>query len=393
MDNELPVLRKEDLIQILEALFKFSQETNNAIVRKDDGLYVLDFHQDFENHINNQDIHPTKEQTAVLKKFSLDNQNRLCYDNNPIVVAVSNAEGNSIILKSDGIYMPDIKSELDKHISNIETHVSKEDREYWNSILDKSKKYSDYLRDNLVIYDFQIVPVLPQEESLISLNTIYLLEQEIKDTQEKYYIKYIYREGKWICLDPTLNTFNKYALKSDSVSNQDLDNYKNIDLLKRFSIGDDGYLLFDNKNISLVSISQDANNALTTGSDGYAFVKDYTQEIKSLQKQGKLNKQILLQEECASSGEYILSEDINEYNFIMVHYYLKPDDPNKAPYDAKSDMLDVDNLKYLYNNHIDYILEHDYGLSTYNSKIRFNKNKMQVTYYNHVCIYQIIGVR
>ena len=64
----------------------------------------------------------------------------------------------------------------------------------------------------------------------------------------------------------------------------------------------------------------------------------------------------------------------------------------RQPYDAKTEISDVDNLNDLYKRGIDYILEHDYGFSTYNTKIRFHDNIMQILYYNHICIYQIIGV-
>ena len=89
--ESFPVLTKDDLISILEALFKFSQEPNNAILRKEDGLYVLDFHKDFEEHINNTDIHPTKEQKNILANFSLDND-VLNYKGKPIVISVSGEE-------------------------------------------------------------------------------------------------------------------------------------------------------------------------------------------------------------------------------------------------------------------------------------------------------------
>lgn len=67
IDNETPVLRKEDLIDILEALFKFSQEPNNAFVRKEDGLFVLDFYQAFQNHISDTTVHTTNQETDILK--------------------------------------------------------------------------------------------------------------------------------------------------------------------------------------------------------------------------------------------------------------------------------------------------------------------------------------
>ena len=66
----VPVLRKEELIYILENLFKFSKQENNAFERKEDGLYVKDLECTLTEHIENDNIHPTKQQTDILKNFS-----------------------------------------------------------------------------------------------------------------------------------------------------------------------------------------------------------------------------------------------------------------------------------------------------------------------------------
>ena len=80
-NNELegvPVLRREELILILESLFRFSRQNLNAFQRFEDGLYVKDLEPTLTEHIENDNIHPTKEQTDILKNFSLIDE-YLCY--------------------------------------------------------------------------------------------------------------------------------------------------------------------------------------------------------------------------------------------------------------------------------------------------------------------------
>lgn len=387
--ESFPVLTKDDLISILEALFKFSQEPNNAILRKEDGLYVLDFHKDFEEHINNTDIHPTKEQKDILANFSLDND-VLNYKGKPIVISVSGEEGNAIIVKPDGLYIKDYNKAIDEHIKDTTVHITKDERDEWNGILDKAKKYAD----QLPFYTYQKVDNLPNDEQVIKDNTIYLLKQTYPESNEIYYVRYIYREHKWIPLDITTESIKLLAHKSDLLKLH----HDNKDILDKFTEDEHtGNLLYNGSSIYNNTISQDKNNAIGLGTDGKLYVKNLEQLVDSIAKaQSGLSKKIILDQECDKAKEYTLDDDINNYNYLMIHYYTMPDTDTETekrqPYDAKTEILDVDNLNDLYKRGIDYILEHDYGFSTYNTKIRFHDNIMQILYYNHICIYQIIGV-
>ena len=388
--ESFPVLTKDDLISILEALFKFSQEPNNAILRKEDGLYVLDFHKDFEEHINNTDIHPTKEQKDILANFSLEND-VLNYKGKPIVISVSGEEGNAIIVKPDGLYIKDYNKSIDEHIKDTTVHITKDERDEWNGILDKAKKYAD----QLPFYTYQKVDNLPNDEQVIKDNTIYLLKQTYPESNEIYYVRYIYREHKWIPLDITTESIKLLAHKSDLLK---LHTHDNKDILDKFTEDEQtGNLLYNGSSIYNNTISQDKNNAIGLGTDGKLYVKNLEQLVNSIAKaQSGLSKKIILDQECDKAKEYTLDDDINNYNYLMIHYYTMPDSDTETekrqPYDAKTEILDVDNLNDLYRRGIDYILEHDYGFSTYNTKIRFHDNIMQILYYNHICIYQIIGV-
>lgn len=400
IDNETPVLRKEDLIDILEALFKFSQAPNNAFTRKEDGLFVLDFYQAFQDHINNSSIHATNQETGILKNFSLVDD-ILCYKGEPIVIRASKKEGNAIVIKNDGIYIKDTSQVLQEHLDNVNIHVTAQDKENWNKILELAKKYTDDLVNALVIYDYAIVDDLDLiDPSLIKPTTVYCVQEQIPDSEETYLVRYLYREGVWIPLDITKETYKLFARKKyvddTFFKKENYQNHDNKTVLDKFTEDPDTHrLLYNNVDIlDIMQISDDPNNAVFRGSDDKLYVKDLSSELESIAKQASLSKVVLLEQNCNDSGIYELEEDISNFNFLMIHYYLMPDDPNLDPYDAKMEMVDVDGLLELHNKHIDYMLEHDYGISTYNTKIRFiDGNKLQVTYYNHVCVYKIIGVR
>ena len=400
IDNETPVLRKEDLIDILEALFKFSQAPNNAFTRKEDGLFVLDFYQAFKDHIDDSSIHATNQETGILKNFSLVDD-ILCYKGEPIVIRASKEEGNAIVIKDDGIYIKDMSQDLQEHFDNTDIHVTAQDKENWNKILELAKKYADDLVNALVIYDYAIIDDLDLiDPSLIKPTTVYCIQEQIPDSEETYLVRYLYREGVWIPLDITKETYKLFARKKyvddTFFKKENYQNHDNKTVLDKFTEDSNTHrLLYNNVDIlDVMQISDDPNNAIFRGSDDKLYVKDLSSELESIARQASLSKVVLLEQDCNDSGIYELEEDISNFNFLMIHYYLMPDDPNLDPYDAKMEMVDVDGLLELHNKHIDYMLEHDYGISTYNTKIRFiDGNKLQVTYYNHVCVYKIIGVR
>ena len=371
-NNELegvPVLRREELILILESLFRFSRQDLNAFQRLEDGLYVKDLEPTLNEHIENDNIHPTKEQTDILKNFSLIDE-YLCYKGNRISSSLSNDEGNELDLRPDGFYFKQRKDNTEE-----------------------LKEYANNLIQHYALYDYQIVPQLPLNS--ISDSTIYMIKTHIEDINAYYYLKWIHREGQWICLDINVEQYNKFARKTEveeQISN--IHTHDNLEVLDLITIDEDtGRVLLNNVDVlDVFQISNDENNALRIGNDGRLFVPDLRSELNSIES-GSLSKTVLLQQQCNHSGEYALEDDINNYSFIIIEYYLLPENEEDQPYDAKSDMIDRDNLNYLYENHIDYMLEHDYGFSTYNSKIRFWDRTMQVTYFNKVCIYRIVGVK
>lgn len=405
IDQEIPVLRKEELIQILEALFRFSQEPNNAFIRKQDGLFVLDFYQDFLSHVANNNVHATDEETAILHDFSLVND-ILHYKGEPIVTNASHAEGNAVEVKSDGLFVEDLSETLTNHLEDSDHHLTNEERQILSNIetdLDNAiTETKEELRRE--IYKFEILNTLPIDELLIDETTIYCVPEIFQESGEAYFVKYIYREHEWIRFNFTNETYRLFAIKNDIaenyVSKEDFHDHDNKSILDKFTEDENtNRLLYNGVDIlDHMQISDDPDNAIFIGSDGKLFVPDLSSQLDSIATQASLSKTILLNEECDQNINYELLEDISNFNFLMVYYYTKSDpDPDTGIIErrnAKMEMIDTDGLIDLYNKNIFYILTDGYGLSTYETKIRFSGNNiMHVAYYNHICIYKIIGVR
>ena len=66
-------LTKEDLIYILNSIFRLSSEPNNSFKMLDDGIFVEDYHQDLKNHTDNTDIHiDTDLKNNILDKLGVN---------------------------------------------------------------------------------------------------------------------------------------------------------------------------------------------------------------------------------------------------------------------------------------------------------------------------------
>ena len=65
-------LTKEDLLYILQGIFRLSQEPDNAFDMLEDGLYVKDYQNDLSNHTDDDTIHITPEIHDILDLLSID---------------------------------------------------------------------------------------------------------------------------------------------------------------------------------------------------------------------------------------------------------------------------------------------------------------------------------
>lgn len=385
-------LTKEDLVYILQGIFRLSTQPDNAFQMLDDGLYVKDYQNDFDNHTDDTGLHITQDIRDILDLFSIDANDNLLYDGKPVNVAISGEANNAIKVKPDGIYIEDIFTETKKHIQDADIHVTKTDKETWNKTLQDAKDFTMDEIDKLVIYDIKEVNVLPTEN--ISSTTLYLLTSDPEHSDECEDVMYMYLRDKWITLSITNRTLKLLATKKeleDYAKKDDLHNHDNKDLLDKFSNTDNGDLLYDGKSLHEFELSEAPNNAVKL-KDGKLFVEDFSDVIRSLQIASAISKTRLYTGDITESGRYDLADDIDNYSMIMIDYYYKPENPDENPGCAKTAVVDTETLNELYDRGIDYMLELGYGISTSNVKIHFNQNTLWVNYYNNVCIYKITGI-
>ena len=386
------VLTKEDLVYILQGIFRLSTQPDNAFQMLDDGLYVKDYQNDFDNHTNDTGLHITQDIRDILDLFSIDANDNLLYDGKPVNVAISGEANNAIKVKPDGIYVEDIFTETKKHIQDTDIHVTKTDKETWNKTLQDAKDFTMDEIDKLVIYDIKEVDVLPTEN--ISSTTLYLLTSDPEHSDECEDAMYMYLRDKWITLSITNRTLKLLATKKeleDYAKKDDLHKHDNKDLLDKFSNTDNGDLLYDGKSLHEFELSKAPNNAAKL-KDGKLFIEDFSDVIRSLQIASAISKTRLYTGDITESGRYDLADDIDNYSMIMIEYYYKPGNPDENPGCAKTAVVDTETLNELYDRGIDYMLELGYGISTSNVKIHFHENQLWVNYYNNVCIYKITGI-
>ena len=385
-------LTKEDLLYILQGIFRLSTQPDNAFQMLDDGLYVKDYQNDFDNHTDDTGLHITQDIRDILDLFSIDANDNLLYDGKPVNISISGEANNAIKVKSDGIYVEDISTETKNHIQDTDIHVTKTDKETWDNTLQDAKDFTMDEIDKLVIYDIKEVDVLPTEN--ISSTTLYLLTSDPEHSDECEDVMYMYLRDKWITLSITNKTLKLLATKKELenyAKKDDLHNHDNKDLLDKFSNADNGDLLYDGKSLHEFELSEASNNAAKL-KDGKLFVEDFSEVIRSLQIASAISKTRLYTGDITESGRYDLADDIDNYSMIMIDYYYKPENPDEEPGNAKTAIIDSDTLNELYDRGIDYMLELGYGISTSNVKIHFHENQLWVNYYNNVCIYKITGI-
>lgn len=406
-------LTREDLLYILQSIFKLSEQENNAFQMLTDGLYVEDYHADFQVHLDDNISHVDVALKEILDELHLTENGILMYKDMPISLAISQKEGNGISIELDGLYVPDVAQDAADHLKNNNIHVTADDKENWNKTLSEAKAFTIDEISKLVIYNIEIVTELPQpievpietdepledgeipESTTIypSSTTLYLLLNDPDCPDECTYTMYMYLQDKWRKLNITKQTLNKFALKTeveDSIKKSH--SHDNEKVIKEFSETEDGDLLYKGEYIREMGISDKTDNAAQL-IDGKLYVRDFDKEIKSMQTGiAGFEKYNLYSEEIKDSGVYELKDYIDNYSMILVEYYYRPDDENENPGCAKTAVIDTDVLNHLYTKGMDYMLEYGYGILMSNSKIRMYGDKLWVDYYHNVCIYRITGI-
>lgn len=389
----MKALTREDLMYILLSIFRISEQENNAFKMLLDGLYAEDYHKDLDAHSIDTNLHIEQVMRGILEKLTVDVYGNLLFDSKPVNIAISTEEKNAIQIKPDGIYTQDITTETSTHMEDLGIHVTPEDKTGWNGILATANEYTDTEISALPFFELKAVAVLPTES--ISQNVIYLLKDDLDCLDELTFTLWIYYNTEWVKLGTTKQTINLLATKEELESYlkiSDSHMHDNKTVIDKFTESIDGDLLYDNLNINKMTVHEATDNAIKT-IDNKLYVKDFTQEIASLEIAAAFAKTNLLREECASAGVYKLWDVIDNYSLLIIDYYYKPEDETQPPGNAKTIILDTDTINELYDKNIDYLIDLGYGSSTSNAKIRMKGDTMWINYYHGVCIYKITGIK
>lgn len=195
------------------------------------------------------------------------------------------------------------------HINNTVVHVTQDDKDLWNAILESAKGYANELFNGVTSFNVEIVSSLPSKN--IKTLTVYLLPNN-NGSSIDYYDEYMYINNKWEVIGSTYidlshyitdtvfnaykqevtNKFSKYSttaqiesLLGSYAKKVDLHSHKNADVLNKISQSPEGILLFDGQEIkggsSDLVVSEEEDNAIQQREDGI-FVEDKTKDIDDL---------------------------------------------------------------------------------------------------------------
>lgn len=443
-------LTTEDLLYILNSVFKIASEENNAISFKEGkGLYVEDYHHDLEQHATDEKVHVTERIRKILDDITIDVDTDDLYYRGILLSRVSQKANNAIKQEPDGIFVNDFEEETKDHIAdetrhvtpayteaidehltnpdihvtlsdqtnwnnhkddkvihvtgddtkkwnghvdNQEVHVTKKDKETWNKTLEEAREHALSIFRTLSLYDFCMVHALPTDPEKISTRTAYILWPEDEEPTTANGV-YIWNEVRWFQLaipGDVMNAFMQLVAQRLETLEKASHTHDNKTTLDNFTEDKDGNLLYNGTDIRQLSVSGKEKNAISLV-DGQLYAPDYIELIRSLQISAAFVRENLYNEECPNSGTYELKGHIDDYSMLIIDYYFKNAEGEVG--NAKSAMVDVDTMNDLYAQGIDYILELGYGISTANSKIRFHDDKLIINYYHNVCVYKVTGIR
>ena len=97
------------------------------------------------------------------------------------------------------------------HTNNSVIHVTQEDKDTWNAILDNAKAYAKGLFDTVTSFRVEIVTELPTED--IKELCIYLLTVNPED--KDFYEEYMYINGQWEIIGNTRIDLTPYILRTE----------------------------------------------------------------------------------------------------------------------------------------------------------------------------------
>ena len=251
----------------------------------------------------------------------MDEEKVLSLENLILALSSNNIKIKQLINDMLLLMQQDIDNNISNHINNNIIHVTQDDKDLWNSILDNAKAYANTLFNEVTSFTIEIVDELPTEN--IKQMTIYFIRNDY-DNESDYYDEYMYINNKWEIIGSTFVNLAPYLLREefesykqhiankfldyktsnelndilndylpievfqrlieDYAKKEQLHEHNNKDILDKLSESQNGVLLYDNKEIeggSNITISENENNAIKQKDNGI-FVEDKTQEINNL---------------------------------------------------------------------------------------------------------------
>ena len=106
----------------------------------------------------------------------------------------------------------DLDTDLSNHTSDTVIHVTQDDKDLWNAMLQNAKDYAKKLFDSVTSFTIEIVDTLPTED--IKSMTIYFMRNG-RDNESDYYEEYMYVNNKWEIIGSTFVNLTPYLLKED----------------------------------------------------------------------------------------------------------------------------------------------------------------------------------
>lgn len=160
------------------------------------------------------------------------------YIKNNITDLDKNIQDNLDSIKELTQSFTDLSKELDTHIKDTIIHVTQDDKDLWNAILDNAKKYAKELFDKVTSFKAVIVTELPTEN--IETMCIYLLAIDPKEKDS--YEEYMYINNSWELIGNTRINLEPYILRTevekmlkDYLLKKDSHEHDNLDTLNEIS--------------------------------------------------------------------------------------------------------------------------------------------------------------
>ena len=333
-------LTRNDLLYILNEIFKISTANNNALRFTEQGLFV----ESYSVHSGNSDLHmPSKEAHDIVAGFSLDANDNLIYNGDPATIRISDEEDNAIQLDANGaLYVERVynQSDFQDHLDDDNRHVTQEDRDKWDGMVDEANEYTDDEIEKIKIHRVVYSTSVPAPEDMDPHVMYILLDEE--NIVENPVIK-IKVDNEVVTIGITKATMNLYYTKQECddkfetiqhAENTYMEKPSNEDVITDI-VNDNGHPVFTGKKF----LSSRANNALREESDGSLFCEDFSALVHSLQISASFSKTNLYDQEISAPGTYILKDDINSYNLLLVEYWFYPPALIQVPVYTNRDII------------------------------------------------------